>query len=59
MSRDLVRHKRAALKKARQYARSGNGLWAGVWLERANQFWPVTSRERNAVQKLLSARRRR
>ena len=46
---DLMRERDKALKNARAFAASGNVLWAQLWLDRAGQFWPVTSRQLGSV----------
>ena len=50
---DLLRERDRALKRAQQYAGGGNVQWAQLWLNRASQFWPVTTRQLANVQWLL------
>ena len=42
---DLQRERNMALAKARIFARNGQELWAWLWLERARQFWPVSHKQ--------------
>ena len=48
----LERERNRALEKARAFAASGNAVWAQLWLDRANQFWPVTTLQLANVQRL-------
>jgi hypothetical protein len=44
-------NKAMALKKAREYAKMGNHVWAQHFVNHAAAFWPVTKRELNNVNK--------
>ena len=50
---DLKRERDKALKTARGFATAGNIVWAQLWLDRAGQFWPVTSRQLRSVRRLI------
>ena len=55
---DLKRERDKALKTARGFAAAGNIPWAQLWLDRAGQFWPVTDRQLQEVQKRIPAQRK-
>lgn len=49
-----VKHERdIALSHARGFAKSGNSVWAQLWVDRANSFYTVSKRQVANVQKLL------
>lgn len=55
--RDDSPNRTLALRKARGYARSGNAVWAWLFVMRAEQFAFVSPRQKKNVQKLLDAAR--
>lgn len=50
---NLEKERDAALEKARSFARTGNGVWVQLWLDRAVSFAPVSKRRVSYLQKLL------
>ena len=51
-------NKAAALRKAREAARSGYGGWAQTWVNRAASFASVSPRQLKNVQRLLDKARK-
>lgn len=56
--RDDSPNRTMALKKARAYARSGNAVWARLFIDRARQFAYVSDRQVKNVEKLLQEAKR-
>ena len=50
---DIKKAQQASLKRARQFARSGNRTWAQQWLNQANTYLPVSKRQVQALDRLL------
>jgi hypothetical protein len=50
---DLRKEQQKALSHARGFAKSGNGTWTQLWLDRANQFLAVSERQVVYLQKML------
>lgn len=53
MSAAIIRRSRRALHNARLCAREGNAWFARLWLDEAGSLYPVSYRQRQAIQKEL------
>lgn len=52
---NLKKEQAEALRRARGFAKSGNAVWAQLWVERAHSFLAVSERQLKNVQRLLDS----